>query len=181
MCKKYHFIFLLKSELLSSHTTRLGESHPSHLGIPFIPRIVTGARKGKGPLAAVSPSADQVTVQAKGLFCAVLGVCSWGEAGTLATSDRLLQGPPGLTASLGGARSLPLSSSPQEISSSAGRHSLHHPASLGPLCHFLKFCPTWWAQDLGKQKPRCFRLVAFCSGTFLPPASVGKGDNSGEK
>lgn len=83
-----------------------------------------------------SSSVDQVTIQIKGLFGSVLGVWSWGEAGALAATDDLPQGPfspTSLTISLGaGARSLPLSSSSQETSSSAGGPSLHHPASLEP-------------------------------------------------
>lgn len=83
-----------------------------------------------------SSSVDQVTIQIKGLFSSVLGVWSWGEAGALAATDDLPQGPfspTSLTISLGaGARSLPLSSSSQETSSSAGGPSLHHPASLEP-------------------------------------------------
>ena len=66
----------------------------------------------------------------------MLGAWSWGEAGALAATDHLPQGPfspTGLTISLGaGDRSLPLSSSSQETSSSAGEPSLHHPASLEP-------------------------------------------------
>lgn len=63
----------------------------------------------------------------------------------------------------------------------SGRTLTASPCFSGTLCHFLKLCPAWQAQDLGKQNPRRFRLVAFHSGTFLSPASVGKGDNLGEK
>lgn len=59
----------------------------------------------------------------------------------------------------------------------SGRTLTASPCFSGALCHFLKLCPAWQAQDLGTQNPRRFRLVAFHSGTFLSPASTGAEDN----
>ena len=163
----------------SSHY-QAGGIPSGHLGTPSTPRVVTRARKGKGLqphqfLCWPGHHSDQRLVR----------LCAWGvelgggwgarchwpsPSGPLLPhrSDYLSRGRWQIPATL------------FFISGNlffSGRTLPTSPCFSGALCHFLKLCPGWQAQDLGTQNPRRFRLVAFHLGTFLSPASTGEEDN----
>lgn len=134
---------------------------------------VTKASKGKGSPATVCPSAEQLTLWNEGQFCGVLRIWSCGGLGPLMPLTvyfRVLSESSCLSHGGRGERRSDPCCSPSDLredSSSTGRLSLNHPAPWGPTALSTSSAQCG-RSGFGKQKPRSFRLAAFCPGTFLP-------------